>query len=203
MAVAVSLAACGGSSADTEGPSGTYTVAVTEASFPRLQRLGQTSLLRLGVRNDGDGTIPALTVSMTIEGERGRDSALPFGVRDPQPELAGPDRPIWVLAETYPRFVGSSQPGGATTANPKTFDFGPLEAGETAEAVWKLSAVRSGRYRIGYLIGAGGGEAKAESEGGAVPAGSLTARITRALPETEVNDRGEVVRIKRSDRRSP
>jgi hypothetical protein len=188
VAVAASLVACGGSSPSSgETPGGSYPVEVTDASFPRVQRLGQTSLLRLGMRNGGEETIPALIVTIGIEGRQGRDSSLPFGIRDPQPELASPDRPVWVLAETYPRFAGSSQPGGATTVNPKTFDFGPLDPGETTEAVWKLSAVKAGRYKLRYEVG---GE----------PAGSFTARITPALPETEVNDRGEVVKIKRSQR---
>lgn len=200
MAVAASLIACGGSSSGATERSGTYAVAVTEASLPRVQRLGQTSSLELAIRNEGDETVPALTVTIGIEGERGESSALPFGIRDPQPGLASPDRPVWVLAQSYPRLASSSRPGGATTANPKTFDFGPLEPGETTAVVWKLSAVRAGRYTVAYLVGAGGGEAVAETDGGEVPEGALTARITAALPETEVNDRGEVVKIKGSRR---
>ncbi len=43
----------------------------------------------------------------------------------------------------------------------KTFAFGPLKPGETATAVWKLSAVRAGKYTLLYAVGAGlggGGE---------------------------------------------
>jgi hypothetical protein len=192
LALAGSLAACGGSSSETEEASGPYEVAVTEASFPTLQRLGQTSLLRLGIRNTGGEAVPALTVTVGIQSEQGRNSALPFGVRDPQPELAAADRPVWVLAATYPRFVGSAEPGGATTANPKTFDFGTLEPGETTEAVWKLSAVRAGRYPVAYEIGAGGA-AEAETEEGVQPGGSFVVRITPVGPETEVTDSGKVV----------
>lgn len=202
MAVAATLAACGGGeSGDAGEAGGSYPVAVTAASFPKLQRLGQTSLLRLGIRNVGDETIPALTVTVGIEGERGEDSALPFGVRDPQPDLANPNRPVWVLAETYPRFAGSAEPGGATTSNPKTFDFGPLGPGETTTAVWKLSAVRAGRYVVGYRVGAGvGGAATAETEDGEPAGGTLVARITPKGPETEVNDAGEVVRVGKGER---
>ena len=50
-----SLAACGGSPPRTRTrPAGTYQVKVTKAKFPTEQRLGQTSLLRLGVRNTGE-----------------------------------------------------------------------------------------------------------------------------------------------------
>jgi len=199
LAAAASLAACGGGgeSADSE-PSGTFHVKVTDAEFPSLQHLGQTTLLQLDVRNTGDRTVPNLTVSFTIKGQQGEDSALPFGVSDPGPEVAQPDRPVWILSATYPRLVDSSDPGGASTSNAKTFAFGPLKAGETTSAVWKLNAVRAGKYTLLYDVGAGlGGEAKAETEGGVTPGGSFTAEISERLPETEVTDDGEIVEIKK------
>jgi hypothetical protein len=190
----MSLAACGESSSDSNEPAGTFHVKVTRASFPTSQRLGQTSLLTLGIRNSGRKTVPALTVTFTVAGKEGVNSPLPFGVRDPQPGLAQPERPVWVLAETYPRFVGSSEPGGASTSNRKTFDFGPLKPGATTEAVWKLSAVRAGKFTLLYSIDAGlSGSAKAETEGGVTPGGSFATEITAELPETEVTDSGEVV----------
>jgi hypothetical protein len=194
--VAALLAACGGSSSDANQPAGTYRVHVTGASFPALQRLGQTSLLRLGVRNTGRRTVPALAVTFTVAGKQGVDSRLPFGVRDPQVGLAQPERPVWVLAQTYPRLAGSSQPGGATTSNHKTFDFGPLKPGATTRAVWKLSAVRAGKFTLLYSIDAGlSGSAKAITAGNVSPGGSFVTEITAALPETEVTDSGEVVEI--------
>lgn len=199
LAVAALLGACGGgdSSADDE-PTGTFRVKVTEASFPSLQRLGQTSLLRLGIRNTGKRTVPGLTVAFTIVGKRGETSSLPFGINDPQPELAQPDRPVWVLSATYPRLHGSSDPGGASTSNRKTFSFGSLEPGETTRAVWKLSAVRAGRYTLRYDIDAGlGGGAKAKTDGGVTPGGSFATEITDRLPETEVTDSGEIVEIEK------
>lgn len=196
MAAAALLAACGGGSSDSNEAAGRYRVDVTEASFPVKQRLGQTSLLQIGVRNSGRKTIPALTVTITIAGREGADSELPFAIRDPQPGLAQPDRPIWVLAQTYPRLAGSSKPGGAETSNRKTFDFGPLEPGAVTNAVWKLSAVRAGRYTLLYRVDAGlGGEAKAVTGSGVSPGGSIVTEITRELPETEVTDSGEVVEI--------
>lgn len=197
--MAALLGACGGGgdSAD-DGPTGTFHVKVTEASFPTLQRLGQTSLLRVGIRNTGDRPIPDLTVSFTIKGQQGEDSSLPFGVSDPQPELAQPDRPVWVLAATYPRLHGSSDPGGASTSSPKTFAFGPLKPGETTQAVWKLSAVRAGRYTLLYRIDAGlSGKAVAKTEGGVAPGGSFTTEVSDRLPETEVSDSGEIVEIEK------
>lgn len=200
VAVAALLAACGGeSSSDSNEQAGTYRVDVTEASFPTEQKLGQTSLLALGVRNSGKKTVPALTVTITIAGKEGTDSSLPFGIRDPQAGLAQADRPVWVLAQGYPRLVGSSEPGGASTSNRKTFAFGPLKPGETTEAVWKLSAVKAGKYTLLYRINAGlDGEVKAVTgDNDVAPGGSFVTDISSKLPETEVTDDGEVVEIKK------
>jgi hypothetical protein len=194
VAVAVLLGACGGSSSDANERAGTYSLQVTQASFPTAQRLGQTSLLRIGVRNTGNKTVPALSVTIAVAGKEGGDSSLPFGVRDPQPGLAQPDRPVWVLAATYPRLADSSEPGGASTSNPKTFAFGPLKPGETTEAVWKLSAVKAGSFDLVYRVNAGLGEqTKATTKGGVAPGGSFATEISAELPETEVTDSGEVV----------
>jgi hypothetical protein len=201
--VAALLGACGGGSSDHE-PTGTFHVKVTEASFPTPQQLGQTTLLQLGIRNTGDRTVPNLTVSFTIKGQEGEDSSLPFGVSDPQPELAQPDRPVWVLSATYPRLHGSSDPGGASTSSPKTFAFGPLKPGQTTRAVWKLNAVRAGRYHLLYKIDAGvSGTAVAKTVGGVAPGGSFATEITDRLPETEVTDSGEIVAIPDRNSRGP
>lgn len=194
-ALALLLAACGGgSSSDANETEGNYDVKVSEASFPTEQHLGQTYLLNLGVRNTGDKTIPALTVNVSIKGKEGEGSTLPFGIRDPQPELAQPDRPVWVLAAHYPKFAGSTASGGAETSNPKTFDFGPLKKGATANTVWKLSAVKAGTYTLVYSVEAGlTDRTKAKTGGGAAPGGSITVKISSAERNTEVNDSGEVV----------
>ncbi len=199
MAVAALLAACGEPSSDSNEQAGTYRVDVTEASFPTEQKLGQTSLLALGVRNSGKKTVPGLTVTITIADKEGTNSSLPFGIRDPQAGLAQADRPVWVLAQGYPRLAGSSEPGGASTSNRKTFAFGPLKPGETTEAVWKLSAVKAGRYTLLYRVGAGlGGEVRAVTgDNDVAPGGSFVTEISSELPETEVTDDGEVVEIKK------
>jgi hypothetical protein len=197
LAVAALLGACGGgSSSEANEPEGKFKVKVTEAKFPSSQVLGQTSLLQLGIRNTGKRTVPALNVSFTIAGEAGETSPLPFGVNDSQRELAQPERPVWVLAATYPRLHGSSDPGGATTSSRKTFAFGPLKPGETTKAVWKLSAVRAGQFDLLYSIDAGlGGKARAVTNGGVAPGGSFATEITKEVPDTEVTDSGEVVEI--------
>ena len=198
LAAAALLGACGESSSDANEPTGTFHVKVTEANFPTAQKLGQTTLLQLGIRNTGKRTVPGLTVTFTVAGKQGVNSSLPFGVSDPQPELSQPDRPVWVLAQTYPRLDGSSAPGGASSSSPKTFVFGPLKPGETTKAVWKLSAVRAGKYTLLYSVDAGlSGEARAKTGNGVTPGGSFETEISTQLPETEVNDSGEIVEVKK------
>ncbi|HEX2097184.1 MAG TPA: hypothetical protein VHF50_07440 [Solirubrobacterales bacterium] len=200
---ATTFAACGDDSSSNNGSGdarGPFEVKVVQADFPTRQRLGETVLLRLGVRNTGQETVPALTTTVAIAGEEGEGSSLPFGIRSPEPGLAQPDRPVWVLSEKYPRISGSTESAGAENASRKTFDFGPLESGETVKAVWKLTASRTGSYRLFYEIGAGlSGETKAETASGVEAGGSFTVRITEATPETIVTDSGEVVEIKRGE----
>ena len=204
LALAASLAACGSSSGPDEAE-GTYEMRVARANFPTKQDLGQTSLMRVAVRNTGDKTVPTAAITVSIAGKEGQASMLPFGIRDPQPDLAQADRPVWVLAEGYPKPSGTTtKRGGASTASRKTFDFGPLDAGETVEGIWKLSAVRPGRYTVLYRVDPGlTGAATAETAGGVEPGGSFRVRVTKATPETEVTDSGAVVEIGKPGRTGP
>ena len=77
------LAACGGGSSDANEKAGTYEVKVVNAEFPTEQHLGQTSLLRIGVRNSGKKTVPAMAVTVSIAGKEGADLLPPL--RDPRP----------------------------------------------------------------------------------------------------------------------
>jgi len=191
------LAGCGGTSSDANQEAGKFPVEVTGAQFPTRQQLGQTSLMQLGIRNEGRKALPALTVTVTVVGKEGEASTIPFAIHDPQPGLAQPDRPVWVLAARYPRLAGSSKSAGAETSNQRTYDFGPLKAGATANLVWKLSAVKTGHYVLAYSVDAGlGGQSKAETAGGATPGGSFSVRIGSRPYGTEVTDSGEVVRAK-------
>ncbi len=196
LAMAVLIAACGESSSDSNQKAGNYEVKVTSASFPPKQFVGQTSLLKIDARNTGEKTVPDLSVTINIEGKLGESARLPFAVHDPQPGLANGDRPVWVLAATYPRLAGSSEPGGAETSALKTYSFGEVPPGKSVEAIWKLSAVRPGKYTVAYEINAGlDAETKAVTAGNSPPGGTFVASITTSLPETEVNAAGEIVEI--------
>lgn len=194
------LAACGGGSSADKEAAGEFEVGVTAASFPSLQRLGQTSLLKLSFENEGEKTIPNLVVYFSLAGKQGGASSLPFGIHEQQTDLANPTRPVWVLAEHFPKLASASpgEKGGSTTSDPKTFAFGPLKPGETTAAVWKLSAVRQGKYTLRYQVGAGlGTETKAKTASGVAPGGTFMAEITAQTPDTEVTDSGEIVEVKK------
>jgi hypothetical protein len=191
-----SLSACGGGERqDANEPAGKFPVSIVTAEFPTRQRLAESTFLRLGVRNTGRKTVPSLAVTISIAGKEGEASVRPFSIRDPQVGLAVPDRPVWILENGYPRLAGSSLPAGAETANVKTFDFGPLKKGKTVEAIWKVTAVKPGNYKLTYRIDAGlNGKAKAVTADG-LPIGSFAVQISNVPPQTGVNDKGEVVEI--------
>ena len=195
LVLALTLPACGGGGGERQDeaePSGEFPVRIVTSSFPPRQRLAQTSLLRIGVQNTGDEAVPALAVTISMN----RNAVHPFSTFDPQPGLADPSRPVWVLENEYPRLAGQSSPAGAQTANDKTFDFGRLEPGETVEAVWKVTAVRAGAYTVDYQVDAGlHGNAKAVTAGGRPPTGSFKVLISSEPPQTRVNDQGEVVTV--------
>jgi hypothetical protein len=190
--------ACGGDKErqDEQEPAGKYPVEIVSASFPPRQRLAETSFLRLGVRNAGQRELPTLAITVSIAGEEGEAALQPFSVRDPQPGLAIPDRPVWILESEYPQLAGTSEDAGAQTANEKTFDFGVLKPGQTTEVVWKVTPVRPGSYTLTYRVDAGlHGKAIAVTDDGSPPAGSFSVTITDVPPQTRVNDAGQVVEI--------
>ena len=105
-----------------------------------------------------------------------------------------------MLAEGYPEDRRRRRPkrGGADArSSRKTFDFGALKPGETVEGIWKLSAVKAGRFTVLYGVDAGlSGKAKAETDTAASsPGGTFKVQITAATPNIEVTDSGEVVEI--------
>ena len=89
-----------------------------------------------------------------------------------------------MLAKATRGSAGSEEPGGATTSSHKTFDLGALKPGKTVEAIWKLSAVKAGRYTLLYGVEAGlSGEAKAKTASGVSPGGSFVVQIDQQPPK--------------------
>jgi len=195
LALSLFAAGCGG---DDEGqfanqPTGDFEVEVIDASFERRQTVAETYDLVIAVRNAGDETIPGINATIDLPG---RGSTLAFAYADKQPGLANNQRPIWVLEEGYPKLAGTQGRGGAQTDNKRTFEFGELKPGDTANMVWRVTAVRPGRYELGYQISAGLGlGTRAVNAAGEVPKGLLPVRISNFARLTEVNEKGEVVPV--------
>ncbi len=173
---------------------GEFQVEVLDASFKPRQTIAQTYDLTITVENTGDETIPALNAVIDLPG---MGSTLAFAYGDKQPGLAMNQRPIWVVEEGWPKLAGTTGRGGATTTDRRTFEFGELAAGDTAEMVWRVTAVRPGRYEIRYQIGAGlGPDTTAVDASGEAPSGLLPVRISDFARLTEINEKGQVVPVK-------
>lgn len=169
---------------------------IVTSEFPTRQRLADAAFLRLGVENSGDEAVPEAAITIEIAGEQGENSIRPFSIRGPQEDLAAPDRPVWILENDYPRLVGEEINAGAQTANEKTFAFGSLDPGESVEAVWKVTPVKSGDFTLTYEVDAGlQGKAKAKTPDGGKPRGSFVVEISDVPPQTRVTDDGRVVEI--------
>lgn len=192
---ALAIGACGGGGErqDEGEPEGDFPIEVVTAKFPNRQRLAAPTDLRLGVENAGDETIPNLAVTVFIE-ESADDS---FSVKLEQPGLANPNRPVWVLEETYPRLAGESRPPGSSpgdVASTNTFAFGALEPGDTREMVWRVTPTIGGTYTVNYEIAAGlNGKAKAVTEDGSDATGEFVVTIETKPPQATVNEAGKVV----------
>ncbi len=200
VVAAALVAGCGG---DDEGgqfanePSGEYPVEIVNAEFKPRQEISNTYDMKLSVRNTGDETIPALNTSISLPG---MGSTLAFAYRDPQKGLAMPQRPVWVMEEGYPKLAGTVGRGGAGNANRRTFNFGELPAGETADMIWRVTAVRPGDYRLAFRVAAGlSGEAVAVDAAGDDPVGVLPARISARPILTKINENGKVVPLSPSE----
>jgi hypothetical protein len=100
----------------------------------------------------------------------------------PDPRLADPSRPIWVLDQG---------PKGGDTAYTNTWAGGPLKPGGTATFEWHLTAVKPGRYTLRYAVAPGlNGRARPMGHN----RGSFSVRIDDRPPAARVGAHGEVIR---------
>ena len=184
-ALALVLAAgCGGGARQgADEPSGTFKVEVVGASFPRVQHIAQSVVLRVRVRN---ADARALPVAVTVETAPARPGLAPiaFGQGSDDAQLADSARPVWVL---------DKGPAGGDTADVNTWSAGSLRPGQTRELTWRLVAARAGTYTVGYRVSTGlTGKAKPAS--GARISGRFRVRIDATPVPARVSDDGEVIR---------
>jgi len=183
------VAACGGGERqDKNEPNGKFEVDVLNATFPGKQKLAKRSTLVIKLRNAGDKTIP--NIAVTVHG---------FDERKNDPDLADPERPVFVV-NGVPKQIGGfpeskdASPPGCDTAYVDTWACGPLKAGDRKTFKWSVTAVRAGNYRIRYIVAAGlNGKARAVDTGGASPTGVFTGTISNTPPQTRVADDGKTI----------
>jgi hypothetical protein len=190
LACALAIAGCGGAERqDEDEPEGDFPVEVTRASFPEDQKLAKSSNLVITVRNAGRETIP--NIAVTVDG---------FNFRKPDPELADPERPQFVI-NGLQRDIGGfpeakdAAPLGCDTAYVNTWACGPLRAGREKTFRWSVTAVKAGDFDIRWRVAAGlDGKARAVSAGGGdAPRGNFSGTVSDEAPEVRVADDGKTV----------
>jgi hypothetical protein len=201
-ALSLALPACGGDKErqDVDEPEADFPVAVTAAKFPTDQRLAQTSDLRLEIENTGSDQVPNLAVTIWTGDEKGGGS---FSVASDQPGLSDPNRPVWILENGFPKLATTPDEGvadletapsaGADVAQTDTFAFGPLDAGDSKDVVWRVTPVQAGTYTLHYELAAGlNGKAKAVGEDGSPVEGEFVVTITDKPARATVGANGQV-----------
>jgi hypothetical protein len=171
------ISGCGGGARqDAKEPSGTFPVEIVTHHFPLTQHIAQQSQLRITVRNAGTKTIPNLAV--TVKG---------LSIRDTQPGLADPNRPVWII---------DSGPRGGDTAYVGTWALGAVRPHATRTFTWRLTPTKTGVYDVHYEVAAGlNGKAKARTSDGGRPAGSFTIHVSGKPADARVDPKtGRVVR---------
>src|SRR3954468_14488046 len=145
VAVVLAVGCGGGARQDADEPSGDFKVEVVNASFPRVQHIAQTVLLRVRVRNADSRELPVAVTIATSSPNRAV-AASSFGQGSIDPELADSSRPVWVL-DRGPR-------GGDIAAN-NTWSVGSLRPGESRLLTWRLVAAKAGTYTVSYRVSPG------------------------------------------------
>jgi len=187
--VAAGAVGCGGGERqDANETERAYDVAVVDAKFPKRQRLAQSSVLAITVRNDDTETIP--NIALTVDG---------FYRRVDDPDLADPSRPVFVLNGDPGDFGGFpdvkvSGPSGGATSTVNTWALGPLESDAERTFRWRVTPVKAGPFKIAYAVNAGlQGKATAVGPDGAQPRGEIAGTITDRPPDSRVAADGVTV----------
>jgi hypothetical protein len=214
LALTWAVSGCGSEERqDATEPSGDYQVEVAKAKFPNRQRLAETSDLQLEIKNTGDQTLPNLAVTIYTGDIKAGVTATgsgqgSFNVPLNQPDLADPNRPVWILEHKYPKLLtpgvtvkrlDRAPTAGAAAAQTDTFQFGPVRSGDSKDIIWRVTPVRAGTYTVHYEVAAGlQGKAKAVTADGGPVKGEFVVSISSKPPQTCVNDAGQVTRNCRS-----
>jgi hypothetical protein len=187
LATAGLLAGCGGGGGerqDADEPSGTFKVDVVEHSFPARQRLANTAVMKVVVKNSGSETIPNVAVTVTSDDDAKGGPG--FTTRSTSPDQADPTRQLWIV---------DRGPHGGDTAYVSTWALGPLPAGRTKTFEWHVTPVVAGTHVLRWHVAAGlNGKAVARTAGGTDPVGTWRVNVSRKPAAVTVDPKtGDVV----------
>jgi hypothetical protein len=186
----IAVVGCGGGERqDEDEPEGDFAVEVVSSSFPKKQKLAQSSNLSITVRNAGDEDVP--NVAITVTGLDYRTTAQ---------GVANPSRPQFVVNGVPREIAGfpeakDATPLGCDTAYVNTWACGPLKPGDEKTFRWQVTAVKAGPYSVSWRVAAGlNGKAKAVTEGGGgAPSGKFSGTVSDEAPDVRVADDGKTV----------
>jgi hypothetical protein len=179
------VAGCGGGERQDENePSGTFKVDVVKASFPPRQRLANSAVMKVVVRNAGDQTIP--NVAVTITSDDGAKGGAGFTTRSSAVGLADPTRQLWIV---------DKGPRGGDTAYLSTWALGSLAKGATKTFEWHVTPVVAGSHTLRWHVAAGlNGKAVARTEDGKDPVGTFPVNVSQKPAAVTVDPKtGDVV----------
>jgi hypothetical protein len=141
--------------------------------------------MQISVRNVSDRAIPNLTA--TIESGGDGTQAAAFGTLDEQAGLASRSRPAWIVDDG---------PYDGDSAYADTWSLGAVPAGGTKDFVWRVTAIKPGRYRLRYrLAGSLGGAARVVGSDGQPIQGDFDVDVDRTPAQARVAENGDVVRV--------
>jgi len=185
LATVVVATGCGGSPRQDENePKGSYRLEVADAKFPASQSIAESATMSIRVRNADSKAAPNVAVTVETAAAKAGEGTVAFGQRADDNRLSDPDRPVWVV---------DAGPEGGDSAATNTWTLGRLNAGQTKEFRWKVTAVEPGSYTIRYRISPGI-DGRARLAGGARGDGSFRVRIDDKPVPARVDDDGNVVR---------
>ncbi len=192
--VVLPVSGCGGGERqDADEASGTYKVEVVSHAFPKAQRLADSSVMKIVVRNADSKAIP--NVAVTITSDDDAKGGAGFATQSDASGLADASRPLWIV---------DRGPRGGDTAYVSTWALGRLAPGATKTFEWHVTPVVAGSHTLRWHVAAGlNGKAVARTEDGKDAVGTFPVNVSHEAPQTVVDPKtGDVVDADASGKKS-
>jgi hypothetical protein len=207
LTLALTAAGCGGGASgdrqDKDEPSGKFPVEVKVAKFSVDQKLAESSMMRIVVRNAGNAVIPNIAVTVMCQNSKDGQNGS-FDRQITGTDIADKNRPNFVV-DRIPgpdRPIGNEQldPLERSSAYVNTYTLGKLAPNQDAVFDWVVTAVHAGPFRVCYRVATGlDGKAIATRQGGLPLEHEWDGEISNVAPQTGVADDGHTVTTTPSD----